>query len=65
MSKLQRVVMAGAVALFTIGPAAPALATHRCGLDRLDPTVNAICEAHPGDAKTLVGYLFCLVSPTC
>ena len=65
--KLKRAVLAVAIAAMTIVPASPALGTHRCGLEDVDPLVNALCESHgdPGEIKAVINYVACLVSPTC
>ncbi len=64
MKRVRIALVAAAVAVFTMIPLnTPAYAAHSCGLD--DPTLNAVCEAHPNDYKTLLHFLFCLVSPTC
>jgi hypothetical protein len=61
--KVRILIVGAALALSTVASGAtPANASHRCGLE--DPTLNTICENYHSP-KPLIGYLFCLVSPTC
>jgi len=52
------------LALFTVLPIGPARASHNCGLERLSPEVDTICDNYH-NPKPLISYLFCLVSPSC
>lgn len=58
-----RLALVTTVAATALLAGSPAQARHVCGLDRIDETVDAICESHP--ETTLVRKLLCLVSPTC
>jgi hypothetical protein len=59
-----RLALVTAVAATSLLTASPAHATHVCALDRIDETLDDICEAHPGQGG-LVQKLLCLISPSC
>ena len=63
--RIRVTVVATAVAVFAALPgfAAPASASHTCGLDG-SPELNTICENYHSP-KPLLQYLVCLVSPNC
>jgi hypothetical protein len=63
--KVRTFIVATALAAGSVvsGFASPALASHNCALEDVDQTVDTICD-HYHD-KGLIGYLICLVLPTC
>ena len=63
--KVRTFIVATALAAGSIVPgfASPAYASHNCNLEEVDPTVDTICD-HYHD-KGLIGYLLCIVLPTC
>ena len=65
MNKVRILIVSGALALFTIFPGATAAnAAHDCGLERVDPTVDTICDNYH-NPKPLLTFLVCLISPNC
>jgi hypothetical protein len=56
--------MVTAVAATSLLTASPAHASHVCALDRIDETLDDICESHPGQGS-LLKQLLCLISPSC
>ena len=59
-------IVAMAVAALSIMPGlvAPAHASHNCGLEDVDHTVDTICDNYH-NPKPLLEYIICLISPTC
>lgn len=66
MTKVRILIVSTVIAVFTIIPGlgSPANASHTCGLEDVDPTVNTICDNYH-NPKPLLSYLICLISPTC
>ena len=66
MKKLRITIVGAALAAFTILPAtaSPALAAHTCALDEASQELDTICENYH-NPKPLLGYIICLISPTC
>jgi hypothetical protein len=66
MKRIRTIIMLGAVAAFSVVPAAttPANASHRCGLEDISGTVNTICENYH-TPKAELAYLVCIAKGEC
>jgi hypothetical protein len=64
VKRVRILVVSIVLALFVVFPGSSAVASHNCGLERVSPEADTICDNYH-NPKPLISYLVCLFSPTC